>query len=126
MPDGASGLHADGGTLVPVPQDGHRPPASASMRYVPASSFHPTAPWRQLSPTGWAPTEKPLSAPVGAHPVSDLPAAGRPSARIPSPESRALLQRRQHAADHARSEEHTSELQSLMRNSYAVFCLKQQ
>src|SRR3546814_2986407 len=26
--------------------------------------------------------------------------------------------------DRARSEEHTSELQSLMRNSYAVFCLK--
>src|SRR3546814_2416709 len=25
---------------------------------------------------------------------------------------------------HGRSEEHTSELQSLMRNSYAVFCLK--
>src|SRR3546814_1790236 len=28
------------------------------------------------------------------------------------------------AADIFRSEEHTSELQSLMRNSYAVFCLK--
>src|SRR3546814_1631854 len=27
-------------------------------------------------------------------------------------------------AANARSEEHTSELQSLMRNSYAVFCLK--
>src|SRR3546814_19702353 len=27
-------------------------------------------------------------------------------------------------ADPRRSEEHTSELQSLMRNSYAVFCLK--
>src|SRR3546814_3156047 len=27
-------------------------------------------------------------------------------------------------ARYARSEEHTSELQSLMRNSYAVFCLK--
>src|SRR3546814_8139281 len=27
--------------------------------------------------------------------------------------------------DHGRSEEHTSELQSLMRISYAVFCLKQ-
>src|SRR3546814_5972640 len=27
--------------------------------------------------------------------------------------------------DHYRSEEHTSELQSLMRISYAVFCLKQ-
>src|SRR3546814_5335927 len=29
----------------------------------------------------------------------------------------------QHPADVARSEEHTSELQSLMRISYAVFCL---
>src|SRR3546814_1143525 len=32
-----------------------------------------------------------------------------------------------HRIDHVnlmRSEEHTSELQSLMRNSYAVFCLK--
>src|SRR3546814_6481111 len=28
-------------------------------------------------------------------------------------------------ADHCRSAEHTSELQSLMRISYAVFCLKQ-
>src|SRR3546814_8179922 len=28
------------------------------------------------------------------------------------------------AGKHARSEEHTSELQSLMRISYAVFCLK--
>src|SRR3546814_8483487 len=28
------------------------------------------------------------------------------------------------AGDYARSEEHTSELQSLMRTSYAVFCLK--
>src|SRR3546814_3323079 len=34
--------------------------------------------------------------------------------------------RRQHVLDrgHERSEEHTSELQSLMRTSYAVFCLK--
>src|SRR3546814_4610599 len=31
---------------------------------------------------------------------------------------------RQVFRDHPRSEEHTSELQSLMRNSYAVFCLK--
>src|SRR3546814_5569322 len=30
-----------------------------------------------------------------------------------------------HAAVESRSEEHTSELQSLMRISYAVFCLKQ-
>src|SRR3546814_1480661 len=32
--------------------------------------------------------------------------------------------RQTHAATHGRSEEHTSELQSLMRHSYAVFCLK--
>src|SRR3546814_1465776 len=31
---------------------------------------------------------------------------------------------RTQAGGHARSEEHTSELQSLMRISYAVFCLK--
>src|SRR3546814_5907057 len=35
-----------------------------------------------------------------------------------------LLHRRQPRDDHHRSEEHTSELQSLMRISYAVFCLK--
>src|SRR3546814_3079396 len=39
-----------------------------------------------------------------------------------------LRQHHQHGAvdvgDHRRSEEHTSELQSLMRISYAVFCLK--
>src|SRR3546814_3641288 len=29
-----------------------------------------------------------------------------------------------HRAERSRSEEHTSELQSLMRSSYAVFCLK--
>src|SRR3546814_2524114 len=35
--------------------------------------------------------------------------------------SRCEVEAREYAA---RSEEHTSELQSLMRNSYAVFCLK--
>src|SRR3546814_9476971 len=34
------------------------------------------------------------------------------------------LQRAERAAKTGRSEEHTSELQSLMRISYAVFCLK--
>src|SRR3546814_5109783 len=36
-----------------------------------------------------------------------------------------LVVRRVHPSLGERSEEHTSELQSLMRNSYAVFCLKQ-
>src|SRR3546814_3787392 len=52
--------------------------------YVPASPFHPTAPLRQLSPTGWAPTGERYS----------------------------------------RTEENTSEHQSLMRISYADFCLQ--
>src|SRR3546814_5271952 len=45
---------------------------------------------------------------------------------LPAPVGDALLERGGHAdAPHlARSEEHTSELQSLMRISYAVFCLK--
>src|SRR3546814_9049989 len=37
---------------------------------------------------------------------------------------RAHLHTRGDVQTHARSEEHTSELQSLMRISYAVFCLK--
>src|SRR3546814_1982992 len=41
------------------------------------------------------------------------PGALRPGARLPG-----------RAIEHQRSEEHTSELQSLMRISYAVFCLK--
>src|SRR3546814_1046099 len=39
-------------------------------------------------------------------------------------ERAARMQRRGEFGGHHRSEEHTSELQSLMRISYAVFCLK--
>src|SRR3546814_3166861 len=42
-------------------------------------------------------------------------------ARMTSAPSKA---RSRQPMNHNRSEEHTSELQSLMRNSYAVFCLK--
>src|SRR3546814_2037881 len=46
----------------------------------------------------------------------------RPAVRArPAPRHRRRLSRRH---EPARSEEHTSELQSLMRISYAVFCLK--
>src|SRR3546814_1878198 len=45
-------------------------------------------------------------------------------ARPPSCAARCLLPRRNSGCKN-RSEEHTSELQSLMRISYAVFCLKQ-
>src|SRR3546814_4293948 len=47
---------------------------------------------------------------------------GAPARREIGPPDRAAARRA--AARDARSEEHTSELQSLMRISYAVFCLK--
>src|SRR3546814_4241845 len=46
---------------------------------------------------------------------------GRPGGRRPVVTPDKLRKAREHIA---RSEEHTSELQSLMRISYAVFCLK--
>src|SRR3546814_6561355 len=49
--------------------------------------------------------------------VADRQSAARPQAQRRG-------QRRGPARDLDRSEEHTSELQSLMRSSYAVFCLK--
>src|SRR3546814_1712522 len=39
---------------------------------------------------------------------------------------RKIIEKKSESFHNARSEEHTSELQSLMRISYAVFCLKKQ
>src|SRR3546814_10378514 len=70
--------------------------------------------------------KKSLSASVQAAPIQ----SGRNhAAPAPPPRSRAsshsiVSARRRCAAPGSRSEEHTSELQSLMRTSYAVFCLK--
>src|SRR3546814_2138812 len=47
---------------------------------------------------------------------------GCPAAIVPLAASRRVIRGRAHGR--RRSEEHTSELQSLMRISYAVFCLK--
>src|SRR3546814_10511616 len=44
--------------------------------------------------------------------------------RLRAWETMNLLRKNQRKTGHARSEEHTSELQSLMRISYAVYCLK--
>src|SRR3546814_1101008 len=54
--------------------------------------------------------------PLGLNPAIELYRRFTPSAR--TPDEHPLLRR------DFRSEEHTSELQSLMRISYAVFCLK--
>src|SRR3546814_3586627 len=60
--------------------------------------------------------------------VLDLDAAGleggHPVDRPPPVQPQAERRQRRRLGRHARSEEHTSELQSLMRTSYAVFCLK--
>src|SRR3546814_5514590 len=47
-----------------------------------------------------------------------------PADRIDDAGVASFLERIDYCAIDARSEEHTSELQSLMRISYAVFCLK--
>src|SRR3546814_6896927 len=53
--------------------------------------------------------------------ASGLPATGVPGA---APFTRGRLAQKPELGGDIRSEEHTSELQSLMRISYAVFCLK--
>src|SRR3546814_3103276 len=59
------------------------------------------------------------------HSDDHLPAGLKPLHRIGDMAAAALFGAREDAVAHAeRSEEHTSELQSLMRISYAVFCLK--
>src|SRR3546814_7251080 len=52
-----------------------------------------------------------------------MPHAGQPYSP-PQPRRLSRLQERVVPQRMSRSEEHTSELQSLMRTSYAVFCLK--
>src|SRR3546814_10530609 len=52
------------------------------------------------------------------------PRGVRRRSRAPVPGASPVHRGGADAARHSRSEEHTSELQSLMRISYAVFCLK--
>src|SRR3546814_9223833 len=63
---------------------------------------------------------------VLADPMLDAEAVAPAGLRFVPVESLACTQRSQPEADRLqqRSEEHTSELQSLMRSSYAVFCLQ--
>src|SRR3546814_6227220 len=55
---------------------------------------------------------------AGRYPLLD------PAPRVRYQRARDRIPDRLHAVSAVRSEEHTSELQSLMRISYAVFCLK--
>src|SRR3546814_9152946 len=95
---------------------------------------------RLFSVMGLAPDRRiaPASGCGGGLPQSDVESARRYSTsacnRVTSHEPEPLVAATKHCGSGAessgttmmimRSEEHTSELQSLMRNSYAVFCLK--
>src|SRR3546814_3188368 len=63
-----------------------------------------------------------LAIPALLHPRQ--PAAQLPPLPVPVPAAAVAPPAAVRQAVRLRSEEHTSELQSLMRNSYAVFCLK--
>src|SRR3546814_6869129 len=68
-----------------------------------------------------------LSMPGGSTDHETLQDAAQAFARILFEDNHAYMLALHTDTDHPhvhRSEEHTSELQSLMRNSYAVFCLK--
>src|SRR3546814_3818515 len=77
---------------------------------------------RQANPSGsqWSSTA-PSSCPLTAPSIMLLPKPRRVGMRIGGPPVSVQCRTRYPSV---RSEEHTSELQSLMRNSYAVFCLK--
>src|SRR3546814_7025222 len=73
-----------------------------------------------------------LSGPSPSATFAPMPTSAKDSrpalAALRMPPSRRAMSSRVASSRRApmRSEEHTSELQSLMRNSYAVFCLKKQ
>src|SRR3546814_7141332 len=79
---------------------------SATFLALPVGLVCPVLAWPRLAPKALNPAEGDL------HPAHQARAAD-----VGADVSRAALRR-------MRSEEHTSELQSLMRISYAVFCLK--
>src|SRR3546814_3467126 len=89
------------------------------------SSPSPTA----GSATSPAPTSRRNSRATRTSPTDPTDLVGAASAaptraRKASNETDHPHRHRRHHQQHLRSEEHTSELQSLMRISYAVFCLK--
>src|SRR3546814_5241657 len=98
-------------------------------RLLPLASPSLRARWRALA--SLLPTRRQTPAEWNEAFTNFLDAAGWPGPRaIDSEEFQAMTRWREVLVDFSRlervlrSEEHTSELQSLMRISYAVFCLK--
>src|SRR3546814_1005616 len=73
------------------------------------------------APAHAAPEEAPVAEAVAA---PEAETAEQFDSEASAEAAKAKMQREMDEAVALRSEEHTSELQSLMRNSYAVFCLK--
>src|SRR3546814_10518909 len=84
----------------------------------------------QLGSAVWAETLRLVSTVIQPRPQRTAPGRAEavlvasPSAAIAAATATVPAAARRFASAFGRSEEHTSELQSLMRNSYAVFCLK--
>src|SRR3546814_9181307 len=95
-----------------------------------------TAPSRRAfhmgSPPGRDPTDSSATRPSSSPEIAALRAALESGLDVPAPIPSDIARSVVNPADgglvattaRSRSEEHTSELQSLMRISYAVFCLK--
>src|SRR3546814_7098392 len=89
----------------------------AARRFPRRSPLHLRSPCRQShGSSGWG--GKPIAPAGGSH--QSLLSGVHP----PFPGAPAVADRHTTGLHRTRSEEHTSELQSLMRISYAVFCLK--
>src|SRR3546814_6263021 len=103
---------------------------SSDLRCRPTGCFR--RPRSQRSPPGWGGCNDGGAGEPGTRPARRRGDPARPGAtasrRVVDAEELPLLvggeQFRGRHLVHRRSEEHTSELQSLMRISYAVFCLK--
>src|SRR3546814_3629396 len=82
------------------------PHRGGALDYADFRAAHPTSPF-------------PVLVAIGADPATTLAAVAPVPDSLSEYEFAGLLR-----GERTRSEEHTSELQSLMRISYAVFCLK--
>src|SRR3546814_3289846 len=101
-----------------------RPPRSTRTDTLfPYTTLFRSPPLRRLRQIS-QPQRKHLARRVITHrnPVDRVPGLDRPAVVRDHHELRPVTQLQQRV--HERSEEHTSELQSLMRISYAVFCLQ--
>src|SRR3546814_1050808 len=101
---------------LPISGDGRVQPAFASLPLVASSDFR--------LPSSDLPSPSASSAAAPSSRALARLTSGAASLLLPAASARHLPFLAAATATFRRSEEHTSELQSLMRISYAVFCLK--